>query len=108
MTVFGFNCETGLLLKELFKCNKRYLKVHSCKEVQCLIEHFSVFTRYVFTTYLLPMHNNQVRNPGHKVGVLDQSEAIKMNLNSTGNHAIPVAASLIDAHAGALGMLAIK
>ena len=53
-----------------------------------------------------PIH--QVRNPGHKVGVLDQSEAIKMNLNSTGNHAIPVAASLIDAHAGALGMLAIK
>lgn len=49
-----------------------------------------------------------MRNPGHKVGALDQSEAIKMNLNSTGNHAIPVAASLIDAHAGALGMLAIK
>ena len=62
----------------------------------------------MYIVYLIPIPNNQVKNPGHRLGVLDQSEAIKMNLNSAGNHTIPLAASLIDAHAGALGMLAIK
>ena len=49
---------------------------------------------------------SEVKSPGHKVGYLDKSVAKMMSLNV--DHHIPVAAALIDAHAGALGMLAIK
>ena len=52
---------------------------------------------------------DEVKQPGHTVGVLDKVVAKMMNLSNGGESSgIPVAASLIDAHAGALGMLAIK
>ena len=50
--------------------------------------------------------HHMVTFQGEKVGVLEKSVAMKMNLCSS--QSIPVAASLIDAHAGALGMLATR
>lgn len=47
----------------------------------------------------------KISAPGQRCGHLDPKEAKKMNLDP--EKKVPVAVSLIDAHAGALGMLAI-